>query len=465
MRFLIRVAACGWFLALLAAVATAQDPAPLEPVPEESAPAPKEVAVTPLAEDAEIERRLVRILEATEWFTAPQVEVDEGVVFLDGRTATEEHKEWATRLARNTQDVVEVVNRIEVTGGPMWDFAPAREEIRALWRDMLLALPMIGVAVLMLAVTVLATWGARAASQGVFQRRMSNAILRQMAANAIAVVVLILGVYLILKVSGLTRLAVTVLGGTGLFGLVVGIAFRDIAENFLASILISVRRPFEIGDLIDVEGKLGIVQAVTTRGTLLITFEGNHIHIPNSSVYKSVIKNFTANPNTRLDFTLGIGYDDVISTAQEIGMSVLREHPAVLGDPEPMVLVDQLGSATVVLKFYFWVNIQEHSEIKVRSAAMRLVKRAFQEEGVSMPDEAREVLFPKGVPVRMLPAEEEESQEAPPPRPAAREERLTTEDRISSDAEGGLESENESIKSQARHARQPSAGENLLSMD
>ncbi|MBW3597779.1 MAG: mechanosensitive ion channel, partial [Planctomycetes bacterium] len=430
---MIRVATCGFFLSLLAAAALAQAPTD-DTAPEDEAPAPKQIAIAPTAEDAEIERRLLRILEATEWFTSPEVDVDEGVVFLTGRTETEEHKEWASRLARNTQDVVEVVNRIEVTGGPLWDLTPARNEVRELWRDALLAAPMMGVALLMLAVTIVATWGARTVWHTVFQRRMKNAILRQMAANAIAVVVLILGLYLILKISGLTRLAVTVLGGTGLFGLVVGIAFRDIAENFLASILLSVRRPFEIGDLIDIDGKLGFVQAVTTRGTLLITFEGNHIHVPNSAVYKSVINNYTANPNMRLDFTVGIGYDDAIATAQEVGVRVLRDHAAVLDDPEPMVLVDQLGSATGVLKFYFWVNIREHSEIKVRSAAMRLVKRAFQEAGVSMPDEAREVLFPQGVPVRMLAAEEEEPEEAAPagPRPS-REERLTTEDRISSD--------------------------------
>ncbi len=69
--------------------------------------------------------------------------------------------------------------------------------------------------------------------------------------------VALLGLYLVLKVSGMTRLAMTVLGGTGLVGLVIGFAFRDIAENFLASILLSVQNPFRYGDLIEVAGYLG----------------------------------------------------------------------------------------------------------------------------------------------------------------------------------------------------------------
>lgn len=452
------------FLLLLLAPGAAPAQEPLAaPPPEEAAPAPKQVAVEPVAKDEEIGRRLVRILEATEWFQAPQAEVDAGVVFLSGQTATQEHKEWATRLAQNTQDVVAVVNRIEVVGGPIWDLSPAMEEVRTLWRGTIQALPLFAVALAMLALTGLAVAAVRQASRGALQRRVSNLLLRQMAANAVAAVVGIVGVYLILRVVGLTRLAVTVLGGTGLFGLVVGIAFRDIAENFLASILLSTRRPFEIGDLIDVDGKTGIVQAVTTRGTLLITFEGNHIHIPNSVVYKSVINNYTANPNTRLDFTVGIGYDDTISAAQEIGVRVLREHPAVMTDPEPMVLVDQLGSAAVSLRFYFWVNIRDHSMLKVRSAAMRLVKRAFQEAGISMPDDAREVLFPRGVPVRILPLESPGDGE---PRPSVKTPiPRSQEENLSADAEGGLTSETEAIQDQARQSRPLPAGDNLLAKE
>jgi small conductance mechanosensitive channel len=125
-----------------------------------------------------------------------------------------------------------------------------------------------------------------------------------------------------------------------------------------------------------------------------------------------------------------------------------------LNDPEPLVLVDSLGDATVNLQIYFWVNGREHSFQKVRSSVIRLVKRTFQEANITMPDEAREVLFPEGVSVRLM--EPQETQ--PPPESKIPDEA----DTISTAAEGGLRSEADEIEKQLRHSRTPEPGQNLL---
>ena len=245
---------------------------------------------------------------------------------------------------------------------------------------------------------MLATRGARA----LLRQRVRANLLRNVIARGIGVLVFLFGAYIVLRVSGLTQLALTVVGGTGLIGLAVGIAFRDITENFLASIFLSMQRPFETGDLVEVTGVTGYVQQLNVRTTILMTLDGNLVQIPNASVYKSNLRNFTTNANRREDFVVGIGYDDSINEAQEIARKVLADHPAVLNDPEPSVLADSLGKATVNLRVYFWLNGREHSWLKVRSSVIRLVKRAFQKHGISMPDEAREVVFPQGIPVTML---------------------------------------------------------------
>ena len=125
------------------------------------------------------------------------------------------------------------------------------------------------------------------------------------------------------------------------------------------------------------------------------------MEIPNATVYKNTIRNFTTNRNRREDFTVGIGYDMPIAKAQEISLEVLRDHPAVLDDPEPWSLVDSLGPSAVVLRIYFWLDGSRHSWLKVRSSVIRLVKRAFQDAGITIPDPSRELVFPKGVPVIM----------------------------------------------------------------
>lgn len=318
--------------------------------------APSEVDVDPLADDGAIETRLTNILAATAWFDSPQVKVDQGVVFLKGVTNKEEYREWASDLAGNTQDVVAVVNRIRVTERSVWDLSPASAELRKLGRETVQMLPLMGVALALVVLSVMASSGATKFSRWILARRMSNRLLISVTSRAVAIPVFLVGLYLALRVSGLTQMAATVLGGTGLIGLVLGIAFRDIAENFLASVLISVQRPFATGDLIEVQGHFGIVQSVTVRGTLLMTLDGNHIQIPNASIYKSIIRNVTANPNLRSEFVVGIDYGDSIAEAQSIIFRVLREHEAVLDSPDPMVLVDELGASTVNLRIYFWLD-------------------------------------------------------------------------------------------------------------
>ncbi|MHB8899659.1 MAG: mechanosensitive ion channel family protein [Thermoguttaceae bacterium] len=355
-----------------------------------------------------------------------------------------------------TRDVVAVVNRLEVEGPSPWDWRPALAGLEDLWIGFVHYLPYFPFGLLILVLSGVAARLLTRLLRPVLDRRVAVSLLREVILRGIGILVFLLGLYIVLRVAGLTRLAVTVLGGTGLAGLVIGIAFRDITENFLASILLSVQQPFRAGDLVELNGVLGYIQQLNVRTTVLMTLTGNHVQIPNSTVYKSTIRNFTSNPNRREDFTIGIGYEVQIPEAQEVALEVLAQHPAVLKEPEPWVLVDSLGAGTVVLRVYFWLDGSKHSWLKVRSSAIRLVKRAFQSHGISMPDEAREVIFPQGVPVHMV-----DRAAQPYPAPLATPQPQQRES-PSVPAEGGLDSEAPQLQEQARHSRLPEKGEDLL---
>ena len=160
-----------------------------------------------------------------------------------------------------------------------------------------------------------------------------------------------------------------------------------------------MRNPFHSGDLIDVGGHTGVVQNLNVRSTVLLTLDGNQVQIPNSTVYKSIIKNYSSIPSRRAEFTVGIGYDSSAAKAQTLIAQVLREHPAVLEAPEPLVLVEELGPATVNLRIYYWFDSATYSPYKINSALLRQTKNALLKGGIELPDSAREVIFPKGVPV------------------------------------------------------------------
>jgi small-conductance mechanosensitive channel len=283
--------------------------------------------------------------------------------------------------------------------------------------------------------------------------------LSDVAARLSFILIFLLGFYLALQVAGLSGLSATVLGGTGIAGLVAGIAFRDLLENYLASILISIRNPFRLGDLVEISDHIGVVERVTTRGTVLMNPDGNHVQIPNSIVYKSIIRNFTANPNRRDMFEVGIGFETNASYAQEVALEVLGNHPAVLKEPEPLVLVYKLGSATVNLVIYFWYDGAAYNGLKVKSSLIRLVKTSFEKEHISMPDEAREIIFPDGVPLRRLEASSDKSVDTLHEKSSGMDRGI---EEITTEAEGSLQSEEFQLRDQARMSRTPEEGESLL---
>lgn len=357
----------------------------------------QKIEVRQTVSDRAIEKRFASILSISQRIQEPRVEVTEGVLVLSGWTNDEADKNWVEEAANRTEGVIAVVNNVEVRVGEHWDLEPAVDEAISLYDQFIRALPKVTIAFLVLILTWMLAKLTTSIANKALEDRFKNPFVQRLFARLFAVPVVVVGVYLVLQLTGLTKLAMTVVGGTGLLGLVIGIAFKDIAENFLASILISIQRPFKIGDYISVSGHEGVVQSVTTRGTVIMTLEGNHIHIPNAIIYKNTIVNVTANPNIRKHFSVGIGYEDGISNAQQIALDVLVKHPAVLSDPEPQVLVDSLGAATVNIVIYFWVNGQKNSASKVKSALIRLVKKAYDEAEILMPDEAREVVFPEGI--------------------------------------------------------------------
>jgi len=435
---------------------------PSAPQKEEPSLAPTTVAVQPVADDEEIRHRLQSVMEATGWFNAPVIKVVDGVVFLKGRADTDEIKKWAGDLARNTQDVVAVANRIEVTEASAWDFSGARSGLSGLSRDFARSLPFILVALFILVLSAGAGWLTARSTRKFLGGRVRARLLRGVLAGGLGVIVFLVGTYIVLRVSGLTQLALTIVGGTGLVGLAVGIAFRDITENFLASIFLSIQRPFETGDLVEIVGVTGYVQQLNIRTTVLLTTDGNLVQVPNAAVYKSTLQNFTSTPNRRQNFVVGIGYDDSINEAQAVALKVLVEHPAVLQEPEPWVLADDLGKATVNLRIYFWINGREHSWLKVRSSVIRLVKRAFQQYGISMPDEAREVVFPQGIPVTLLDGKQEPTKSPGPLKPSGDAPPSRGLDAVSTQAEAGLSNEAGILEKQARQAKPVEEGENLL---
>lgn len=239
--------------------------------------------------------------------------------------------------------------------------------LREIWRRV----PLYGIAVgLVIGFAVLA----RLLGEWTFPFRAfsRSPLIRGILAQVTATVVFLFGVLAALELLDAAALVGAVLGAAGVLGLAIGFAFRDIAENYLASLLLGLRRPFAADDHVVIDTQEGMVVRLTTRETILLSLEGNHIRLPNAMVYKSVIVNYTRNPLRRFDLTVGIGNGEELARAQRIGVEALRDVRGVVADPGPFARVEALGDSSVEVRFFGWVDQREADWFKCgarRSAA------------------------------------------------------------------------------------------------
>lgn len=224
------------------------------------------------------------------------------------------------------------------------------------------------------------------------QNRWKNSIISSFIGEFIRWTFYVTGIAFALFNLGLGGLASSLIAGAGVTAIILGFAFKDIAENFLAGILLAINRPFIIGDIVEVSGVKGPVLNVDLRSTQIKTVDGRDIYIPNSMVIKNVFTNYTRDGYLRLDFLVGLDTNDDLEKARDLIIGHLKKHTDVLDDPLPNAEVEELGESAVSLKVMFWTNIF-HSAKKeqvllgepVRSLLMREVKDLLLANGFSMP--------------------------------------------------------------------------------
>ncbi len=177
----------------------------------------------------------------------------------------------------------------------------------------------------------------------------------------------------------------------GLIGLGLSFALQDMISNFVSGILIMIYRPIEIGDQIRVNDEEGTVMDIKTRATSIKTYDGRQVIVPNSTLYNKQIINNTVYGNRRFDVIVGVSYDDDIKKAKDLAEEVLEEAETVEEEPEPQVLVDELGGSSVNLKLRGWTDNKRASIVKGGSEVTQLVKEKYDDEGIDIPYPIRTV--------------------------------------------------------------------------
>ena len=215
-------------------------------------------------------------------------------------------------------------------------------------------------------------------------------LLKRMIVSASVWAVLTLGFLLALSQLGFQ--VGPMLAGLGIAGFVLGFALQDTLANFAAGIMILVYRPYDVGDLIDCAGGVfGKVSAMSLVTTTVLTVDNQTRIVPNGKIWGDVITNVTAQRIRRVDLSFGIAYGDDIQHAENVLWSIVKEHPKVLKDPEPVIKVHELGDSSVNLIVRPWVLCDDYWDVHwdfTREAKLR-----FDREGISIPFPQSDVHF------------------------------------------------------------------------
>jgi small conductance mechanosensitive channel len=332
-------------------------------------------------DDDELTEAVRSRLGSLDGFDAVSVEVEAGVVRLSGKVSSVHAWRQAEELAVTIGGVAEVVNDLEIETNVM-------EQVGALQKTVSRAghfVPVIGFALLVLLLFVGLSWLV-GRWDSMFSRVTRNRFVQDMLRSGVRIALVLTGVALALHIVDATAIAGALVGTAGIVGIAIGFAFKDLVENYMASVLLSLRQPFQPNDHVDIDGFEGKVVRLTSRATVLMTLDGNHIRVPNGRVFKAVILNYSRNPRRRFDFAVGVAADADLAEAQDIGVGVLQRMPGVLDDPAPSSAIVELGDSSVPVRFFGWVDQQETNFGRARSEAIRLVKEALEAAGIELPE-------------------------------------------------------------------------------
>lgn len=355
-----------------------------EPVLE-TIPSGVSVEVPAETKDGAIAKRLALIFSEIEELSDLEAKVSNGVVTLRGTTPSSDAKREAIALTLGADGVVFVKNQIEDEVEVKARLAPAREKAVELWQKTVRRLPIFAVAL----VCVIFAWliGSWFGNRRKWYRRLGlNELSAALLGRVLKLVSLGLGIFVALEILDATAMAAGVLGVAGVAGVALGFAFRNIIGNYLAGILLSLRNPFSTGDAVEIGEHSGKVLRLTSRDTVLMTYDGNHLRIPNSHIITSALTNLSRNPYRRFDFAIGVSTDLDMVEVRNLGIEALEKIPSVLSDPAPHILIEELGDSTVNMRFYGWVDQRESDFAKTKSESIRLVKDFFDEAEIEMPE-------------------------------------------------------------------------------
>lgn len=226
------------------------------------------------------------------------------------------------------------------------------------------------------------------------EKATTNKTVIDLAETVMSVIIIGIGLFFALSILNLDGTVTSLLAGAGIIGLALGFAFQDIAANFISGLLLTIRHPFGIGDIIQSNDYYGTVQKLNLRNTIVKTPQGQIVYIPNKVVYENPLTNFTKNYERRIDLECGISYGDDLEKVKKVATDAIQsiEHRNQNRDVE--FYFKEFGASSINFVVRFWVDFSTNPDYwSPQSDAIMALKKAFDENDIMIPFPIRTLDF------------------------------------------------------------------------
>ncbi len=239
-----------------------------------------------------------------------------------------------------------------------------------------------------------------------FEKRMGKiksmrASNRELVTKAVTLIIYFLATVIALDIMGIDLTALTVIGGA--IGIGIGFGLQKITSNFISGIILLAEKSVEIDDLVELsDGTQGFVRHAGARYTLVETFDGKEVMVPNEDFITNKVINWTlTNTKGRVEIVVGVAYGSDLDKVKELLLEAATEHPRCSEEPKPQCFLDEFGDSSINFSLYFWVDDVTEGRREPKSDVQFAIWRKFQSAGVEIPFPQRDLHIKSGA----LPAE------------------------------------------------------------
>lgn len=247
-------------------------------------------------------------------------------------------------------------------------------------------------------VVVIATWIVGRLLQKAIERlmqRMSGSVqISHLVSHIAYFAVMVAGAFIALGMLGAEKTVTSLLAGAGIIGLAMGLAFQAMGENFVAGIYLAVRRPFQVGQIVQADEYYGVVEKQDLRSTWVRTPQGQLVMIPNKQIFSNPLVNFSEGGLRRIDLGVGVTYDADLEKVQQVSTDAVKTVEGVLDERPVECFFKEFGDSSINCDVRFWIRFGTQADFMgIRSAAVIAIKKAFDANDITIPFPIRTLDF------------------------------------------------------------------------